>query len=64
LSAVLVFSHEGIKETIICKQIVIATGSRPYHPQGLDFDHDRKNVYAYQPVVELLCVHYAKPVSW
>ena len=37
----LVFSHEGIKETIICKQIVIATGSRPYHPQGLDFDHPR-----------------------
>lgn len=35
------FSHEGIKETIICKQIVIATGSRPYHPQGLDFDHPR-----------------------
>jgi pyruvate/2-oxoglutarate dehydrogenase complex dihydrolipoamide dehydrogenase (E3) component len=34
-NTVLVFSHEGIKETIICKQIVIATGSRPYHPQGL-----------------------------
>ncbi len=40
-NTVLVFSHEGIKETIICKQIVIATGSRPYHPQGLDFDHPR-----------------------
>ncbi|MFW1806347.1 FAD-dependent oxidoreductase, partial [Acinetobacter baumannii] len=38
---VLVFSHEGIKETILCKQIVSATGSRPYHPQGLDFDHPR-----------------------
>jgi NAD(P) transhydrogenase len=39
-NTVLVFSHEGIKETIICKQIVIATGSRPYHPQGVQTNKD------------------------
>ncbi|EPF70938.1 Si-specific NAD(P)(+) transhydrogenase [Acinetobacter rudis] len=40
-STVLVFSDDGLTESIICKQIVIATGSRPYHPQGLDFEHPR-----------------------
>ncbi|MDQ8936810.1 Si-specific NAD(P)(+) transhydrogenase [Acinetobacter rudis] len=40
-NTVLVFSDDGLKESIICKQIVIATGSRPYHPQGLDFEHPR-----------------------
>lgn len=40
-NTVLVFSDDGLKESILCKQIVIATGSRPYHPQGLDFDHPR-----------------------
>ena len=35
-NTVLVFSNEGIKETLICKQIVIATGSRPYQPSELD----------------------------
>ena len=37
-NTVLVFSPEGIKETIMCKQIVIATGSRPYRPAALDFN--------------------------
>lgn len=36
-----VFSPEGIKETLHCEQMVICTGSRPYHPTGLDFDHPR-----------------------
>ena len=40
-NTVLVFSDDGLKESIICKQMVIATGSRPYHPQGLDFEHPR-----------------------
>ena len=40
-NTVLVFSPEGIKETIMCKQIVIATGSRPYRPAALDFNHPR-----------------------
>lgn len=40
-NTVLVFSADGIKETIICQQIVIATGSRPYRPEILDFNHPR-----------------------
>lgn len=40
-NTVLIFGQDGIKDTIICKQIVIATGSRPYQPQGLDFNHPR-----------------------
>ncbi len=40
-NTVLVFTPEGIKETIIFDQLVIATGSRPYQPKGLDFNHKR-----------------------
>ncbi|KAA8734727.1 Si-specific NAD(P)(+) transhydrogenase [Acinetobacter qingfengensis] len=40
-NTIYVFSQEGIKETLICDQIVIATGSRPYRPAGLDFKHPR-----------------------
>jgi NAD(P) transhydrogenase len=40
-NTVLVFSPEGITETIICQQIVVATGSRPYRPAALDFNHPR-----------------------
>lgn len=40
-NTVLVFSDDGLKESIMCQQMVIATGSRPYHPQGLDFEHPR-----------------------
>ncbi len=40
-NTVLVFSADGIKETIMCQQIVIATGSRPYRPEILDFNHPR-----------------------
>jgi NAD(P) transhydrogenase len=37
----IVFNPEGVKETIVFDQLVIATGSRPYQPQGLDFKHPR-----------------------
>ncbi|WOE29671.1 Si-specific NAD(P)(+) transhydrogenase [Acinetobacter towneri] len=40
-NTVLVFGADGIKETIMCQQIVIATGSRPYRPEMLDFNHPR-----------------------
>lgn len=40
-NTILIFSDDGITETINYKQLVIATGSRPYHPEGLDFNHPR-----------------------
>lgn len=40
-NTVLIFGDDGIKETIIFKQLVIATGSRPYRPATLDFNHSR-----------------------
>jgi NAD(P) transhydrogenase len=33
--------HDGSLEKITAKQIVIATGSRPYHPNNIDFTHPR-----------------------
>ena len=33
--------HDGRQETITADTIVIATGSRPYHPADIDFDHHR-----------------------
>lgn len=38
---IIVMTPDGIKETLQFEQLVIATGSRPYHPQGLDFKHPR-----------------------
>lgn len=38
---IIVFNSEGGKETLVFNELVIATGSRPYHPQGLDFNHAR-----------------------
>ncbi|MGQ9424620.1 Si-specific NAD(P)(+) transhydrogenase [Gilvimarinus sp. F26214L] len=32
---------DGAKETFTCENVVIATGSRPYHPADLDFTHPR-----------------------
>ncbi|WP_111641921.1 Si-specific NAD(P)(+) transhydrogenase [Marinimicrobium alkaliphilum] len=32
---------EGAQETISARYIVIATGSRPYHPEDVDFNHPR-----------------------
>ncbi|WP_347460720.1 Si-specific NAD(P)(+) transhydrogenase [Acinetobacter sp. ANC 7454] len=40
-NTIFVFSPEGIKETIQFQQLVIATGSRPYRPEILDFNHPR-----------------------
>lgn len=40
-NTVLIFGPEGMKETIIFDQMVIATGSRPYQPEVLDFNHPR-----------------------
>lgn len=34
-------SHSGEAGTVHADQFVIATGSRPYHPPGLDFSHPR-----------------------
>ncbi|MBF7687375.1 Si-specific NAD(P)(+) transhydrogenase [Acinetobacter rathckeae] len=36
-----VFTPEGIKRHIQFDELVIATGSRPYRPQNLDFSHPR-----------------------
>ncbi|RUO80210.1 Si-specific NAD(P)(+) transhydrogenase [Idiomarina tyrosinivorans] len=33
--------HDGSLEYITTDQVVIATGSRPYHPPGVDFSHPR-----------------------
>ena len=40
-NTILVFSEDGITETIVFQQLVIATGSRPYRPSILDFNHPR-----------------------
>ncbi|CAB0150622.1 Soluble pyridine nucleotide transhydrogenase [Pseudidiomarina piscicola] len=32
---------DGTVETIATKQVVVATGSRPYHPPDVDFNHQR-----------------------
>jgi NAD(P) transhydrogenase len=42
---------DGTIEYIGTKQIVIATGSRPYHPPDVDFDHER--VYDSDTVLSL-----------
>ncbi len=31
----------GVKQQVTAKKIVIATGSRPYHPDDIDFSHSR-----------------------
>ncbi|MCU7801638.1 MAG: Si-specific NAD(P)(+) transhydrogenase [Candidatus Thiodiazotropha sp. (ex Lucinoma borealis)] len=31
----------GVREEIVAEHFVIATGSRPYHPEDVDFDHPR-----------------------
>lgn len=36
-----VLKDDGSVETITAKEIVIATGSRPYHPDDVDFSHPR-----------------------
>ncbi|MDO9322799.1 MAG: Si-specific NAD(P)(+) transhydrogenase [Pseudomonas sp.] len=41
----------GVVETIVTKQVVIATGSRPYRPLDVDFNHSR--VYDSDTILEL-----------
>ncbi|MEI8632282.1 FAD-dependent oxidoreductase [Vibrio sp. PP-XX7] len=36
-----VIQPDGSKEQYTADKFVIATGSRPYHPQDIDFNHDR-----------------------
>lgn len=40
-NTIFVFTPDGVKETIMFQQLVIATGSRPYRPEILDFNHPR-----------------------
>ena len=40
-NTVMVFSADGMTETLVFQQLVIATGSRPYRPDILDFNHPR-----------------------
>lgn len=34
-------ADNGLRKTLTCQNMVIATGSRPYHPADVDFDHPR-----------------------
>ncbi len=36
-----ILRHDGSIEKITAENIVIATGSRPYHPENIDFNHPR-----------------------
>ncbi|WP_075185266.1 Si-specific NAD(P)(+) transhydrogenase [Teredinibacter haidensis] len=36
-----VSDEQGARDTIVAKNILIATGSRPYHPDNIDFSHPR-----------------------
>jgi len=46
-----ILRHDGSVEQITAKQIVIATGSKPYHPDDIDFNHPR--VYDSDSILEL-----------
>ncbi|HJF28502.1 Si-specific NAD(P)(+) transhydrogenase [Acinetobacter bohemicus] len=50
-NTIFVFAPDGIKETIMFQQLVIATGSRPYRPDILDFNHPR--VFDSDKILEL-----------
>jgi len=39
--SVQVVCHNGLVETLAARQFIIATGSRPYHPLDVDFNHPR-----------------------
>ncbi len=41
----------GLSEDITAKHFIFATGSRPYHPEGIDFDHPR--VFDSDTILEL-----------
>ncbi len=46
-----ILRHDGSIEKLTAKQIVIATGSRPYHPEDIDFNHPR--VYDSDSILQL-----------
>ncbi len=50
-NTVRVLKKDGSVEKITAKQIVIATGSRPYRPADIDFDHPR--VYDSDSILQL-----------
>jgi len=39
--SVQVVCHNGLVEKLVARQFIIATGSRPYHPLDVDFNHPR-----------------------
>ncbi|WP_286264287.1 Si-specific NAD(P)(+) transhydrogenase [Thalassotalea atypica] len=51
LHTVRVLKKDGSIEQITAKQIVIATGSRPYHPSDIDFNHPR--IYDSDSILQL-----------
>ncbi len=51
-NSIVVRAPDGAQETISAKNIVIATGSRPYHPDDVNFRHPR--VYDSDSILEML----------
>lgn len=50
-NTVKVVNADGSEELITAKNVVLATGSRPYHPPGVDFNHPR--VYDSDTILQL-----------
>lgn len=48
---VIVTDPHGVRDTISAKNFVIATGSRPYHPEEVDFSHPR--IYDSDSILEM-----------
>lgn len=48
----LVISKDGRERRVSAEQIVIATGSRPYHPADIDFNHER--IYDSDTILKML----------
>ena len=46
-----VSKHDGSKESLTAQDVMIATGSRPYHPANIDFTHHR--VYDSDSILEM-----------
>ena len=46
-----VVTGEGISETLLAEKVMICTGSRPYHPPDVDFEHER--VYDSDTILQL-----------
>jgi len=50
-NSVVVSAPDGAQETLTAESIVIATGSRPYHPDDVNFNHPR--VYDSDTILEM-----------